>query len=297
MAAPRKKITTQDDLRNLMRGKQFEAKLKNDKKIEHPLAKYNSLDQLVCVLSQREILYIEIINRIEKYSTWCEKKKDSNGTLQSKKPREDKETKKSSIPSDFFESSSKKPASSSAMGKEPLKKSVLAEYSSSSEDEEELELSKQSGASTSESTSKLPPDFFDEGGAVPETKSQTISDALPEGFFDDPKKDAKVRKVEYRDKMDDEWELFQRAMKEETHVSEAIMAEEDEQVTVDRNIDEIDDQIQRWKEINDLQVKKDKIMENKPEKSEKDSLDSDEDLDENELEEFLNWRSKKSCKL
>lgn len=38
-------------------------------------------------------------------------------------------------------------------------------------------------------------------------------------------------------------------------------------------------------------------MENKPEKSEKDSLDSDEDLDENELEEFLNWRSKKSCKL
>ena len=42
--------------------------------------------------------------------------------------------------------------------------------------------------------------------------------ALPEGFFDDPKQDAKARKVEYKDPMTEEWEKFQKTIQKEDDV-------------------------------------------------------------------------------
>jgi hypothetical protein len=51
--------------------------------------------------------------------------------------------------------------------------------------------------------------------ALPEESS-----ALPEGFFDDPQADARVRKVEYVDKMEAEWDTFTREMKQEANVKE-----------------------------------------------------------------------------
>lgn len=126
--------------------------------------------------------------------------------------------------------------------------------------------------------------------------TKKISEVLPEGFFDDPIMDAKVRKVEYKDKMEEEWDLFQKQMKEESHVSEAIMEEDDEQTNVDRNIDEIDEQIHRWSQINELQSKKEEINKTKSQKNDNDDSDSD---DSSALEDFhnlLDWRSKKSWK-
>jgi len=81
-------------------------------------------------------------------------------------------------------------------------------------------------------------DFFDTGSSKsqidtnqPTTKSSlptttttnTVtpsedSSALPEGFFDDPQLDARMRKVEYVDKMEVEWDIFTREMKQETNV-------------------------------------------------------------------------------
>ena len=46
----------------------------------------------------------------------------------------------------------------------------------------------------------------------------SYSAALPEGFFDDPKMDAKARKVEYKDPMTEEWEKFQKSIAKETDV-------------------------------------------------------------------------------
>lgn len=43
--------------------------------------------------------------------------------------------------------------------------------------------------------------------------------AIPEGFFDDPKLDAKARKVEYKDPMNEEWEKFQKTIQKEDDVS------------------------------------------------------------------------------
>jgi zinc finger protein 830 len=79
-------------------------------------------------------------------------------------------------------------------------------------------------------------DFFDSGSSKsqidtnkPVTKSSlpatttTVTpsentSALPEGFFDDPQLDARMRKVEYVDKMEVEWDAFTREMKQETNV-------------------------------------------------------------------------------
>ncbi|XP_035824688.1 zinc finger protein 830 [Aplysia californica] len=145
-------------------------------------------------------------------------------------------------------------------------------------------------------------DFFDPGeepsGSEEKPESQQnkkMSEILPEGFFDDPKMDAKVRKVEYKDKMEEEWDLFQRAMKEEAHVSEVIMEEEDEQANLDRNIDEIDDQIHRWQEVENLHVKKETILKTTTKEGQKDE-DSGDDLEEEDLDQFLEWRAKKVMK-
>lgn len=79
--------------------------------------------------------------------------------------------------------------------------------------------------------SHLSLDFFDSGAskstieivrssqpvANPAPPTQTTS-ALPEGFFDNPEVDARMRKVEYVNKMEVEWDAFTREMKQEANV-------------------------------------------------------------------------------
>lgn len=70
--------------------------------------------------------------------------------------------------------------------------------------------------------------------------------ALPEGFFDDPIKDAKARQTEYKDPVEEEWEKFQHEIKEASNFSNAIIAEEQEEAITERQIDEIDEQMRNW---------------------------------------------------
>ncbi|NXT93673.1 ZN830 protein, partial [Anhinga rufa] len=87
----------------------------------------------------------------------------------------------------------------------------------------------------------LPADFFDSkttaapivshSGSIqkPEIQEKIVerkentAEALPEGFFDDPEVDAKVRKVDApKDQMDKEWDEFQKAMRQVNTVSNGI---------------------------------------------------------------------------
>ncbi|CAL1538061.1 unnamed protein product, partial [Lymnaea stagnalis] len=54
MAAAKKKVVTKDDLRRFMKEKQSLSKA-TAKRIEHPLAKYNSLNQLICIVCSNVI--------------------------------------------------------------------------------------------------------------------------------------------------------------------------------------------------------------------------------------------------
>lgn len=71
-------------------------------------------------------------------------------------------------------------------------------------------------------------------------------ETLPEGFFDDPIKDAKARNSEYKDPVEEEWERFQHEIKAESDFSNAIIAEDQEEAITERQIDEIDEQIRNW---------------------------------------------------
>lgn len=121
--------------------------------------------------------------------------------------------------------------------------------------------SDENGSSTA---GELPADFFDttqsstaqskpqtphkssthDDGAVGE--DEKTDDPLPEGFFDDPVKDAKIRNQEYHDPVEMEWDKFQKEIKEAEVESANIINEDYEGEIVERQIEEIDVQMRNW---------------------------------------------------
>uniref|UniRef100_A0A182PYH7 ZNF380 coiled-coil domain-containing protein n=1 Tax=Anopheles epiroticus TaxID=199890 RepID=A0A182PYH7_9DIPT len=145
------------------------------------------------------------------------------------------------------------------------------------------------------------------------TTNAPDEEKLPEGFFDDPKMDAKARNQEYKDPNDEEWEKFQKEIKEATSVSMAIISEEQEESTAERQIAEIDEQIRNWSRVLDLEKKKEQVKTMKSVKTSardvnqlkkigqsmdpgNDDVREDDDDDDDDFDEFLDWRAKKSYK-
>ncbi|XP_061074082.1 zinc finger protein 830 isoform X2 [Conger conger] len=162
----------------------------------------------------------------------------------------------------------------------------------------------------------LPADFFDSGlasgrsishsGSVlkagdepekPVVRKDNTAEALPEGFFDDPVTDAKVRKVDApKDQMDKEWDEFQKELRQVNSASEAIVAVDDEEGRLERQIDEIDEQIECYRRVEVLREKRDVVkdlLQKRTEDSEQQEGESSED-DEDELLQLLSrdWRAK-----
>lgn len=55
-----------------------------------------------------------------------------------------------------------------------------------------------------------------------------------------------ARNVEYKDPIQEEWEKFQKEIKEETTVSTQIIQDDQEEATAERQIQEIDEQLRNW---------------------------------------------------
>lgn len=117
------------------------------------------------------------------------------------------------------------------------------------------ESPEKNGTEITSSKAPIPDDFFDskKKQITPEKPAKSSDkpvddkdEAIPEGFFDDPMKDAKARHIEYKDPIEEEWDKFQKEIKEAEVVSMNIIAEEQEEATVERQIDEIDAQIKNW---------------------------------------------------
>ncbi|XP_077483579.1 zinc finger protein 830 [Amblyomma americanum] len=304
MAAPgaRKKVIQKDDLKRLMRERK-EALSQSSKKITSPYAKYNSLGQLMCsvcmVHVKTETLWATHVlgkahkqnvedfkqstaNRGQSESILSKRRNDASADNQNDKGR--------SLPGNAS------PPHKKAKG--PL----LTEDYSSDEDMDVIEPAQRQNSAES----ALPKDFFDKTASAqpkaaatdkplppkPEVSAKkTPAKAIPEGFFDDPVLDAKARNVEYKDPIEEEWEKFRKEIAEETTVSEAIMAEDIEESKVERDIEEIDEQIQNWQRVEQLQQRKEDLM--KKEVTTNDaSQESNSDLEEEEYDEFLSWRAK-----
>lgn len=140
-------------------------------------------------------------------------------------------TEKNDIPNDFFDDGSKPSPSSKSYFQATLQKTSI---------HHDLVSIKRSGDDRAENTAK-------------DAESMEVTDeTIPEGFFDDPIKDAKARNVDYKNPIEEEWEQFQQEIKEAANFSNAIMAEDQEQSIVERQIDEIDEQIRNWSRYVDL---------------------------------------------
>ena len=177
-----------------------------------------------------------------------------------------------------------------------------------SEDSESDQRESQVIIESTEATA-LPSDFFDVRPKIIENKhnqneninendNQNVinSNELPKGFFDDPMLDAKARNIQYKDPQEEEWEKFQKMLAEETKESEQIVDEEVEEIQVERTIQEIQDQIMKWSKINEYQKKAEEIqtkIDKIKGREEMEIGNEDDDIDEDEINVFSNWRNKR----
>ncbi|PKU46916.1 hypothetical protein llap_2751 [Limosa lapponica baueri] len=236
-------------------------------------------------------------------------------------------TSTSGLPADFFDETAQGSANEQ-LSKGPRPSLLSGNYDDDDDDEEE----EQDESNKSSVTHKpeippptqevianfLPADFFDSkttaapivshSGSIQKAEVQekiverkeNTAEALPEGFFDDPEVDAKVRKVDApKDQMDKEWDEFQKAMRQVNTISEAIVAEEDEEGRLDRQIGEIDEQIECYRRVELLRNRQDLMKEKLKEAMRLRAAQEkeDEDIgseDEEELQDLLSqdWRVK-----
>ncbi|KAL2308132.1 hypothetical protein Nmel_001134 [Mimus melanotis] len=99
--------------------------------------------------------------------------------------------------------------------------------------------------------------------------------------------------------MDKEWDEFQKAMRQVNTISEAIVAEDDEEGRLDRQIGEIDEQIECYRRVELLRNRQDEMKEKLKEamrlraaqEKEEEDVGSE---DEEELQDLLSqdWRVK-----
>ncbi|XP_013885694.1 zinc finger protein 830 [Austrofundulus limnaeus] len=328
-----KKVVNQEELRRLMREKQRQTADK--KRIESPFAKYNSLGHLICTVCgvqvKSELLWpAHVLGKQHKEKvaelksgksqpaapqcqTGKRKASDNDEDGTGKKVKAASPAGQSApaegVPGDFFEKPSDKASAQRSAGL-----SLLAGVYDDEEDDEETG---EANPAQKVEAAGLPSDFFD--CSIPPTpaishsgsilkadaqeksaeKKDNTAEALPEGFFDDPVRDAKVRNVDApKDQMDKEWEEFQKEIRQVNTKSEAIVAEDDEEGRLERQIDEIDEQIECYKRVELLRDKRDvlksKHAPKESERMETESVEEEEDDDEEVLLGLLSqdWRAK-----
>ncbi|GAB0183071.1 zinc finger protein 830 [Grus japonensis] len=235
-------------------------------------------------------------------------------------------TSTSGLPADFFEET-EQDSGNEELSKSPGPSLLSGNYDDDDEEEEEQDQSNKSSVvhkteippPTQEGiANSLPADFFDSkttaapvvshSGSIQKAEIQekiverkeNTAEALPEGFFDDPEVDAKVRKVDApKDQMDKEWDEFQKAMRQVNTISEAIVAEEDEEGRLDRQIGEIDEQIECYRRVELLRNRQDLMKEKLKEAMRLQAIQEKDDEavgseDEEELQDLLSqdWRVK-----
>ncbi|XP_070157269.1 zinc finger protein 830 [Polyergus mexicanus] len=289
-----KRKLTQDDLRKAM--SEQKKKLGINKKIDSPLAKYTDSGQLMCILCKlivrsETVWPVHLNSKIHRENVILAKtiKLETESTTRlsnilpfkrSASPSQDisvnKKIKgilknsnlsevqiKSNLPIDFFHNNLKQ------MNSVSMQKVENKDSTTSTTDIQHIEIEEEKARDT----------------------NPTV---LPEGFFDDPVMDAKVRNVEYKDPIEEEWEKFQKEIKEETAQSAQIIADDQEEATTERQLDEIEEQIRHWSRVIDLAKHMEQIQgtDRKQENIDDDVLSSD----EVEFEEFLDWRAKNSYK-
>ncbi|CAF0876981.1 unnamed protein product [Adineta steineri] len=275
-------------------------KQEKQKRIDSPLAKYTNTGQLCCALCNQQLT---------SETFW---KAHINGREHKQKLLELKSNIKQTNSDSVFTKPFPPPPLSN---QQQQQRGIKRPHEVDSNDH--VIVGKPSATVPTISNSALPADFFDSESSKPQietnkpviitsqpttnivTASTEKSSAIPEGFFDNPELDARMRKVEYVDKMEIEWDTFTREMKQETNISDKLEANDDIDRDVEREIVETDELITRWQKIEEMHDVKDnrfkvvKKSQKQIKKEMEDDDDNEEDL-EQELQNMYNWRQKRS---
>lgn len=258
-----KKKPTQIELRRLI-NEHKSKKEKTTKTIESPLAKYNEAGQLTCILCN------SIVRSESVWTVHINAKQHKQNVEQAKKLKER---------TNNFTTPLKRPLTPPLEVPEKKLKGILKNNHNT------LKVASSNIVVVTEKEENKKPEQ--------EEPPKDNNEVLPEGFFDDPKLDAKARNVEYKDAVEEEWEKFQKEIREADYESLAMIAEDQEEATTERQIEEIDEQMKNFSKVLDLEKKKVQVItiakENHMEVEESLSNDDDDDFDE-----YLDWRTKKS---
>lgn len=323
-----KKVVNQEELRRLMREKQRQSTEK--KRIDSPFAKYNSLGHLSCALCslqvRSELLWpTHVLGKQHKEKVAELKGARSPTVTQQAQPAKRKAADGEELGGKKSKASG--PGPDDGIFKRPKEKDEAVRKNTASlallagvygeEEEEDNDDDGDKKADLPPESAGLPADFFDssipstpaishsgsilkaEGQEKSTEKKENTAEALPEGFFDDPVRDAKVRNVDApKDQLDKEWEEFQKEMRLVNTKSEAIVAEDDEEGRIERQIDEIDEQIECYRRVEILRDRRDAVksrpLSRKDNRGEKAANNEEEGEDEEELLGLLSqdWRAK-----
>ena len=143
---------------------------------------------------------------------------------------------------------------------------------------------------------EVPKDFYDTAkdnrpSESHKAQSDTEAREIPEGFFDDPKLDAKARKVQYVDQEEEEWKRFQSEIASEVITAQEILVEDRNEATAGRQLEEIEEQMEAWKRVAQLEERKEaahQSIKSKPSTSH----ESDSESSDVELDQLTDWRKK-----
>ncbi|RMX50722.1 hypothetical protein pdam_00013204 [Pocillopora damicornis] len=215
--------------------------------IDSPLARYNSAGQLSCVVCDMTI---------KNEFLWT-------SHVLGKKHKENLADLKGKSKANVSVREVRKPVKVETNEEAPKKKLK----DSLEEIKDEISTDEQAG---------LPSDFFDheiKSEMQQHIASGDSTEGIPEGFFDDPKLDAKVRKVEYKDQAEEQWEKFQKEMQVENQVSQVYF------LRADALRDKQSSLKDKFSNLKSLQ----------PQPQRETTSDSD----DSDFDEFLDWRAKK----
>jgi zinc finger protein 830 len=253
------------------------------KKIDSPLAKYNSNGQLFCVLCnsqvKNEMFWTGHINgkaHREQVLALKSNKGVVGSSVPSKRPagsallpqedaysegakrsRTDEVASSRSAaimgpPKSIMKQTSTSilPASSSSSSSTSKANDMRSRIKSIEQEEDRMDVV-ETGSTTMSDLSRIEEALK---GNAPDKVAQTkgiISEeppsvSLPAGFFDDAKEDAKARGIEYRNPEEAEWERFVKEIATEEVKSSVMRTVDEEESAKDRELDEIEEQMKNW---------------------------------------------------
>ena len=285
MADQSKKLS-QEELRRLMK----ETAAANKTRITSTYAKYNTLDQLTCtlcctVIKSDKLWKAHLLSRIHKQKL---ENLATSSKLPTKRQREETLT----------QPVLKKQKLEAAVDLSPkfslettgTKGENIVKHSLSPHEFNVKKLGSEGGNKGSNTTARST------------AKNKEPKASIPVGFFDDPKLDAKVRNVPFKDKMEEELAKFHEEIRKEIEISEETNEEEYEETRLTKEIELIDEQMRYWMRLNDLREKTESFFkahvntkpQEKVEVKEDDDDDDDDDVDDYYSDECAqrNWRNK-----